>query len=168
VLELTPREVAIVACQGRPAALPAAAPAGGLRLSIAPDEIWWLGPRAARGELLAGAERWLAGVGDDGLVLDQTDGWAAISVTGDDGAALYGRVSVNPVPPGRPALVQGALAGVPGKVLFLGSLTLSLVPSPVGHHLLARLLEVGSDLTPRLGSPAPLDPADDPSPASAS
>lgn len=155
MLEVAVSEVAIVACLATRVALDALPRGIGVVLRIAPDEAWLLGPRNERSRLVASATSWMAGADPGGLVVDQTDGWTVLAVRGSSGVELYGRLSVAPVPGGRPALVQGALAGVPGKALFTNEALHLMVPAPVGHHLEARIREAGADLEPRFGRPEP-------------
>jgi len=53
------------------------------------------------------------------------------------------------------SFVQGAITGVPGKVLLDGDVAHLMVPAPVGHHLRDRIVEVCDDLGPAIGSPRP-------------
>lgn len=155
MLEVVLSEVAIVACLATRAALDGLSREFGVVLRIAPDEAWLLGARAERSRLMASAASWLGGADSGGLVVDQTDGWTVWAVRGSAAIELFGRLSVAPVPAGRPALVQGALAGVPGKALFANETLYLMVPAPVGHHLEARIRETGVDLDPRFARPEP-------------
>jgi len=146
VLEIRSREVAIVACHGGAAALDRLASTDALRLRIAPDELWLVAGRSNRQGLLDQAERWRATTDGNALVVDQTDGWTVLTVAGDERLEVFGRLSVAPPPAGRPALSQGALAGVPGKVLFADGAAHYFVPAPVGHHLEARIRDTSHDL----------------------
>lgn len=157
MLELALSEVAIVACLATRAALDGLAREFGVVLRIAPDEAWLLAARGERSRLVDSAASWLGGADPGGLVVDQTDGWTVWAVRGSDAIAFFGRLSVAPVPAGRPALVQGALAGVPGKALFTNETLYLMVPAPVGHHLEARIREAGADLEPRFGRPEPFE-----------
>jgi hypothetical protein len=146
VLEIRPADAVIVACFGSPEALDGAPDDLGSLLRVAPDEVWVMGPRTRRAQLLAVSSEWLAIVDGAGVAVDQTDGWAIWAVRGPRVDDLFGRLSVSPLPGERPALVQGALSGVPGKVVFADDATYYMVPSPAGHHLRDRMLETGDDL----------------------
>lgn len=146
MLEIRGREVAIVACHGAPDALDRIASPDALQLRIAPDEIWLVAGRSRRQELIDEAARWHASTDGNALAVDQTDGWAVLTVSGDERSDVFGRLSVAPIPTERPALTQGALAGVPGKVLFADGAAHYFVPAPVGHHLEARVRDTSGDL----------------------
>ena len=53
--------------------------------------------------------------------------------------------------------LQGAIAGIPAKVLVTATGFQVFVPAPVGHHLHDRLLEACVDLAPTTGPVAPFD-----------
>jgi hypothetical protein len=145
VLELIPTDVAIVACHAdQPALDRLEPPATALELRIARDELWWIGPLSAREQL---AEEGVLALSEaDGLVVDQSDGWAVWTVRGAGYLALLERLMLAPIPSSRPAFVQGAITGVPGKVLATAQAALIFVPAPVGHHLRDRILSVGAAL----------------------
>jgi hypothetical protein len=155
VLEFVPCEAVIVACHGQPGALDELPNGLGMVLRIAPDEAWVVGTRSRRGALLRSATLWLAAADPTGVAVDQTDGWALYSGPAPAALAVLPRISVARLPSQRPALVQGALSGVPGKVVLTEEHVYLFVPSPVGHHLEARLRETGADLGVRIGAPAP-------------
>ncbi len=154
MLELHWTDAAIIACSADPSALDQlAAPAGVFRARVAPDELWWIGATPNREALLEQAERALASA--DALVVDQSDGWDAWTVRGDDHGVVLERLMLAPLPPERPAFVQGAITGVPGKVVAVPGAVHLFVPSPVGHHLRDRILSVMADLQPIESKPAP-------------
>lgn len=141
--ELSAADLAIIACHGDEAALDGwRGVLGTLHVPIAPDEVWVLGARADRAGILEDAIAKLP----DALVLDQTDGWAGWLVAGAGAAEILSRLMLAPVPPVGPALVQGAISGVAGKVLVTEPGYCLLVPAPVGEFLRDRLLAVGADL----------------------
>jgi hypothetical protein len=154
VLELHWTEAAIIACLAEAPALDRLTlPAGVFRARIAPDELWWIGATADRDALLEQARSALASA--DALVVDQSDGWDAWTIRGDDHPVVLKRLMLAPVPPERPAFVQGAISGVPGKVVAVRGAAHLFVPSPVGHHLHDRILSVMADLQPIESKPAP-------------
>lgn len=146
--ELTPTEAAIVACHDEPPKLDELEPpTGAIVARVAQDEIWLVGDRARRAELLAVARARLPGA----LVVDQTDGWSGWTLDRARGHEVLDRLMLAPVPRDAQGLVQGAIAGVAGKVIAgTGALHL-LVPSPLGHHLRDRILAAGRDLGIRPG-----------------
>lgn len=157
VLEILAAEAVVVACHGASGALDRQSTGLPSVIRIAPDEAWVVGPRARRAAVVAAATAWLAAADPDGVAVDQTDGWAIWAVRGERRDDLFGRLSVSPMPAQRPALVQGALSGVAGKVVFTRHATYYMVPSPAGHHLRDRILEAGDDLRPELVPPQPFE-----------
>jgi len=154
VLRLRPTDVAIVACLARPESLGGVRPGPiGVRLAIAPDEVWLVGRLDQRQALMDAARSGLAG---RGLVVDQTDGWWVVTASGEDRLEVIRRLMLAPIPAAAPALVQGAITGVPGKVVYESGRLHLFVPAPVGHHLMERLAAVTGDLAVQLESPAPL------------
>jgi hypothetical protein len=156
VLEIVPCEAVIVACHARPEALDELPNGLGLILRIARDESWVVAAATRRSGLLTSARLWLESADPEGITIDQTDGWAVYAVRGEGAIEVLGRISVAPVPSQRPAFIQGALSGVPGKVVITVDGLHLFVPSPVGHHLEARLLETCADLRAKLAPSAPL------------
>jgi hypothetical protein len=155
VLEVFSTEAAVIACHADRAVLDELpAPPGGLVARIAPDEAWLIGPRAIRTALARDANAAVGGAAA-GLAVDQTDGWTIWSIRGTPPRVVLGRLMIAPIPASASAFVQGAITGVPGKVLLDGAVAHLMVPAPVGHHLRDRLMEVCSDLGPTIGSPQP-------------
>jgi hypothetical protein len=148
VLELIPIDAAIIACHADRAALGRLEdPTGTIGVGIAPDELWWVGPLEAREDL---ADRAKAALGaGSSLVVDQSDGWAVFALRGSARQTVLDRLMLAAIPEERPAFVQGAITGVPGKVIALEGVTYLFVPAPVGHHLRDRILSVAADLSPR-------------------
>jgi sarcosine oxidase gamma subunit len=155
VLELIATDAAIIACHAPGGALDGVgAPAGAVALRIAPDELWLVGPLEARDGLALAARSALGAAAP--LVVDQSDGWTVWTVRGDRHSTVLDRLMLAPVPARRPVFVQGAITGVPGKVLaVLGAVHL-FVPAPVGHHLRDRILAACADLEPTQSGPVSL------------
>ena len=123
---------------------------------VAPDELLLVAPAGSHPDLLGQ----VAGLLEDGdphaLVLDQTPGWSVWSLAGPNVWRAFARLSAIPVPSTRPAFVQGTIAEVPGKAVVLADRLHLLVPSPLGHHLRARVLTACADLGPRETEPQAL------------
>ena len=152
-------EAALIACHADPAVLDGLmAPPGGLVARIAPDEAWLIGSRAHRTTLARDAQAGLGGSAA-GLAIDQTDGWAIWSIRGTPPRVVLGRLMIARIPASATAFVQGAITGVPGKVLLDGDVAHLMVPAPVGHHLRDRIMEVCRDLGPEIGPPRPFLPS---------
>jgi len=155
VLDVFATEAALIACHADQAVLDAlTAPPGGLVARIAPDEAWLIGARASRTALARDADALVGGVAA-GVAVDQTDGWAIWSIRGAPPRVVLGRLMIARIPAAATAFVQGAITGVPGKVLLDGAVAHLMVPAPVGHHLRDRIVEVCRDLGPAIGSPRP-------------
>jgi hypothetical protein len=154
VLDVFATEAALIACHADQAVLDGlTAPPGALAARIAPDEAWLIGARASRAALARDATAALGGAAA-GLAVDQTDGWAIWSIRGAPRVVL-GRLMIAQIPTTATAFVQGAITGVPGKVLLDGDVAHLMVPAPVGHHLRDRIMEVCGDLGPAIGAPRP-------------
>lgn len=154
MLRLIPANAAIVACVAKREVLEGADLTGpGLTARVAPDELWLIGRLDQRAACLDLAR---AAFGATGLVVDQTDGWWVVTASGDEYLEVPRRLMFASVPEARPALVQGAVTGVPGKVFYETSRLHLFVPAPVGHHLMERLAAVTNDLAVQLESPTAL------------
>src|SRR5438093_1185251 len=116
VLELAPSRAAIVRCFAEPRALDAFPPLASARGRVAADELWLLGPASTGPDLMRRATSYLAGADPSGLAVEQSDGWSGWTIAGDHAAAAFQRLADFPLPPERPAFVQGAVALVPAKV----------------------------------------------------
>lgn len=153
MVDLIPAQAAVVACHADRGTLDALAARLGAVTRVAPDELWLVGPRSERESLAARAREQ---IGTRGLVVDQTDGWSAWTVEGDDRLEIPRRLMFAPVPDHRPAFVQGAITGVAGKVLYQSGRVHLFVPAPVGHHLADRIATVAADLALTIQPAAPL------------
>jgi hypothetical protein len=158
VLELSLVEATIVACYAAASVLDAwAAPAGAYLVRVARDELWVIGARADRTTLMPLVEESVRSAASDVMVVDQTDGWTAWSIEGSGASQALGRLTVMPLERCAGAFHQGAVAGVPAKVIATAGGFQVLVPAPVGHHLRDRVIESCADLTPALGSARPFE-----------
>ena len=136
--ELARADVSVVRCLARPEVLDALpAPAGAFACRVAPDELILIGAHAASDEILAACSHHL----EEGLALDHTDAFAAWAISGHQAGEVFARLSAMRLPDERPAFVQGAVAGVPAKVLAEADRIVVLVSSVLGHHLGERLEE---------------------------
>jgi hypothetical protein len=78
-----------------------------------------------------------------GLVVDETGGWAALTLAGEDAREAFGRLSALPVEPGW---LQGVVAGVPAKAFVDGTEIQLLVAGSHAHHVDERVRAACSDL----------------------
>jgi hypothetical protein len=113
VVELVPMQASFVTCAADPVAIDRLVePAFAVALRVAPDEALVVADDAV--EVLRGASDLLAPVDPDAVVLDTTDGWAAIALEGDGAADVFARVSQVRLAPG---IAQGEVGGVPAIVV---------------------------------------------------
>lgn len=149
MLELTPTVAAVVSCMSdAPDALDALArPVGGLAVPgrVAADEVLLFGARSDCAEILQRATAVLAGSDPHALILDQSDGWAGWTIGGAADEA-FARLSAVSLRVERPAFLQGAVAGVQGKILLRGSEIAVFAPSTLRDHVAARIAAACSDL----------------------
>ena len=126
-------------------------PAGVSQGRIAPDELLWLGDPEQAGALEAEGQKQLAGVGERGLVVDNSDGWALFSIVGDGRADALARLSSLRLP--DEGFLQGKVAGVPGKVFARPGRIDILCTSDVRWYVRERLLHAGADVGLTEGTP---------------
>lgn len=157
MLELAQAEALVVSCLAQAEQLDGLpAFVGAFACRVAPDELLLVAPAGTQHEL-PGQVAGLLEEGDPhALVLDQTPGWSVWSLAGPDVWRAFARLSAIPVPSTRPAFVQGMIAEVPGKAVFLADRLHLLVPSPLGHHLRTRVLTACANLRPFEAEPRAL------------
>ncbi|MBI4501169.1 MAG: hypothetical protein HY700_08410 [Gemmatimonadetes bacterium] len=144
---MAPVRAAVVRCFGDPRVLDGLPAAGAATARVARDEAWLVSPSAARDALTQAAKSYLAGADPDGIVVDQTDGWSAWTITGPQAAMVLARLSTIELPSQRPAFVQGAVAEVPAKALAQAADRLHLiVPAQYAHHVSRRITQACADL----------------------
>jgi hypothetical protein len=157
VLELAQAEALVVSCLAQAEQLDALPPFdGAFACRVAPDELLLVAPASMHLELLGQVAGLLEESDPHALVLDQTPGWSVWSLAGPDVWRAFARLSAIPLPSTRPAFVQGTVAEVPGKAIVLADRLHIFVPSPLGHHLRARVLTACADLGPRETEPRAL------------
>jgi hypothetical protein len=155
VLELTSSRAAIISCLDEPHVLDGMPDfKGAFKARTAPDELWLIGPASAAADLLAHGARHLESAASHGLAVDVSDGWSVLTVRGSEVSLVWERFSENPIPEGRPVLVQGAVAMVATKAIVFDTRIHFVNPAPLGYHLPRRILNGCGDLAPRLTDPA--------------
>jgi hypothetical protein len=100
---------------------------------VADDELLLLCAPPVTDEVAREVATRLAALDPDALVTDTTDGWAAISVVGDDARASFGLLSRLELP--EAGFLQGEVVHVPAKVVAGDGRVLILVPSIWEAHL---------------------------------
>lgn len=155
MLELTASRAGIVSCLDERGVLDGMPDfPGAFKARTAPDELWLVGPASSAGAMLAHAGRHLESAASHGLAVDLSDGWSVLTVRGQEVPLVWERFSENPIPAGRPVLVQGAVAMVATKAIVFDTHIHFLNPAPLGYHLPRRILSGCPDLSPRLTPPA--------------
>jgi sarcosine oxidase gamma subunit len=143
VLSIESAHIAVIACGASPEALdtlPAHPDTHFCR--VAPDELLLVTPPALQEDTERRAAAHFAAADPTALVLDQSDGWSAFTLRGDEADSVFARLSTVPLPSQRPAFLQGAVAGGSAKIIALDGCIRLLVPSTLRHHLAARLQDV--------------------------
>jgi len=144
VLDITRTNATVVACYADPQALDSlpVVPPGTHGCRVAPDELLLVAPPTERAE----TERWaadhFASADPSAMVLDQSDGWSAFTLRGDEAPSVFAQLSDVPLPLSRRAFLQGAVAGGSAKVLILDDAIHVLVPSTLRDNLAGRLRDV--------------------------
>ena len=100
---------------------------------VADDELLLLSAPPVTDEVVREVATRLAALDPDALVIDTTDGWAAITVAGDGARASFGLLSRLELP--EAGFLQGEVAHVPAKVVAGDDRVLILVPSIWEAHL---------------------------------
>ena len=143
MLSIERTHAAVVACYASPKALDSLPAIPGTRdCRIAPDEVLLIAPPAHLAESERRAAEHLAATEPSALVLDQSDGWSVFTLRGDEARSVFAQLSAVPLPMGRQAFLQGAVAGGSAKILVLDDVIHVLVPSTLCHHVAARLKDV--------------------------
>lgn len=143
MLSIERTHVAVVTCCAAPPALDALAVAPEAHnCRVAPDEVLVVAPPSRVAETARRAAERLAATDPTALVLDQSDGWSAFTLRGDEATSVFAQLSVLPLPSARPAFVQGAVAGGSAKVVLLNDAIHVLVPSTLRDHVASRLNDV--------------------------
>jgi hypothetical protein len=108
-------------------------PGRALTCRVADDELLLLSAPRVTDEVAREVATRLAALDTGALVIDTTDGWAAISVVGDDARASFGLLSRLELP--EAGFLQGEVVHVPAKVVAGDGRLLILVPSIWEAHL---------------------------------
>jgi glycine cleavage system aminomethyltransferase T len=151
VPELRDRSVGVIVCAATADALDRlVAPGHGARLlRVAPDEAMAVVEAAYAEDVRRELEDRIAVLDDDALVMDVSDGWAAIGITGPDADRSFSYLSALE-PPSDDGFVQGDVARVAAKVARETDGLLVLVPAYWAEHLRARAAEdAGAQGAPR-------------------
>jgi len=150
VLEYSAVDAVLIRCFAQPAVLdgfPGIAGAAACR--VANDELMLLGAPTKHATSLDQATAHFESQDPDALVIAHSEAWSFWAISGPAMRRAFARLSANALPPTGPALIQGALARLPGKALLLSDRILLMAPSQVGHHLPERIRAACADLNPQ-------------------
>lgn len=149
MLELAHAEATVVRLMARAAALDSLPGLEDVfRGRVAADELMLIALAPGRQDLVEAAAAHFDAVDPDALVIGETDGWTIWTISGGAADEAFARLSALPLPATRPAFLQGAVAGVPAKVVAEpGRLHIVLVAS-LGDHVRERVLSACADLEP--------------------
>jgi len=142
VAELRDRALGVIVCAADASALDRLVPAGhGARmLRVAPDEIMAVVDAAFTQDVRRELADRVAALDGDALVLDVSDGWAAIAITGEDADRTFSYLSALD-PPEDDGFAQGDVARVAAKVLRVPGGLAILVPAYWREHVRARAVD---------------------------
>ena len=134
MLEITRTLVGVVAASAAARALDGlVVPGRAFACRAADDELLLLCAPPVTDEVAREVATRLAALDPDALVIDTTDGWAAISVVGSDARGSFGLLSPLELPDA--GFLQGEVVHVPAKVVAGDGRVLILVPSIWEAHL---------------------------------
>jgi hypothetical protein len=137
MLELTRAPIGVVTASAEAGALDLLlVPGRAFACRLADDELLLLCARSVTDEVAREVATRLAALDPDALVIDTTDGWAAISIAGDDAWPSFGLLSRLELP--AAGFLQGEVVHVPAKVVADDGRVLILVPSIWEAHLYER------------------------------
>jgi hypothetical protein len=149
VLEVARALVGVVTASAAAGALDAlVVPGRAFACRVADDELALLSAPQVTAEVAREVATRLAALDPDALVVDTTDGWAAMTVAGDDARASFGLLSRLELP--DHGFTQGEVAHIPAKVVAHSEQVLILVPSMWEAHVTDRV-------TRAIGLAGPLD-----------
>jgi hypothetical protein len=142
VPEVRERPLGVIVCAADPTALDRlVAPGHGARmLRVAPDELMAVAKRDVIDDVRREIHDRITVLDDDALVVDDSDGWTAIALTGPDADRALSYLSALE-PPAVDDLVQGDVARVAAKIVREPDGLLVLVPAYWGEYLRTRAIE---------------------------
>ena len=149
MLEITRTPVGVVTASAAARALDGlVVPGRAFGCRSADDELMLLSVPMVTDEVVREVSTRLAALDPDALVIDTTDGWAAVTVAGDAARASFGLLSRLELP--DHGFTQAEVVHIPAKVVAHGDQVLILAPSMWEAHLQDRV-------TKALGGAGPLE-----------
>lgn len=140
--DLHDRAVGVIVCAATPQALDhLVAPGHATRvLRVAPDETMFVVAPAFAQDVRRELHDRITALDEDALVLDVSDGWSGLALTGADADRALSYLSALD-PPDGDGLVQGDVARVAAKILREPDGLLVLVPAYWGEYMRERAIE---------------------------
>lgn len=127
----------VTACAGVEALDALVVPGRATACRVADDETLFVCEPDVVGEITREVETRLTVVDPDAVVLDATDGWAALRIDGVDAPAVLAEISRLRLP--QRGFAQGDVAHVTAKVLVDDGGIVILAPSSTAHHVRTRI-----------------------------
>jgi hypothetical protein len=142
VADLRDRDLGVIVCSATASALDRLDPPGhGARMMrVASDETMAVVDVALAEDVRRALHDRATALDDDALVVDVSDGWAAVALTGDDADRAFSYLS-GLDPPDADGFTQGDVARVAAKVLRDDAGLVILVPAYWRDHVRARAVE---------------------------
>jgi hypothetical protein len=142
VADLRDRPVGIVVCAASPEALDRlVAPGHAARmLRVAPDEIMAVVAPAFAEDVRRELHDRIAALDEDALVVDVSDGWTGLAISGPDADHALSYLSALD-PPDGDDVAQGDVARVAAKIVREPDGLLVLVPAYWAEHMRTRAIE---------------------------
>lgn len=137
MFEMTTPDVAVIGCFASEDAI-GALEAIDVAYRIAPDEAMLVGARGQAQALLDTAAAIVLNIDPDAVVLDATDGWAALAFSGDNSAETFAGLSHLELP--EEGFEQGDVAHVPVRVIVTPQEIRLFVPAMWGAYVSERVI----------------------------
>lgn len=148
MLEIRSAQSSIIHCFAEPDVLDTLrAPENAMAFRIARGELMCLGAHQDGPIILTALSAVLKDSDPHALLLDRSDAWAVLTLSGPDRAKAFARLCTSPLPQ-APGFLQGAIGTVPAKAVVVEDRIHVMVSSNLGHHIRERILEACGDFAP--------------------
>lgn len=148
MLEIRSAQSSIIHCFAEPDVLDTLPlPENAMAFRIARGELICLGAHTDGPIIFTALSALLRDLDPHALVLDRSDAWAVVTLSGSERAKAFARLCTSPLPQ-APGFLQGAIGTVPAKAVVVEGRIYLMVSSNLGHHIRERILEACADLAP--------------------
>jgi sarcosine oxidase gamma subunit len=138
VLELIETRVSVVGAYAEPAALDSlVVPSRSVPLRVAPDEMLFVAHAEEAPAVVRQVSDRLGVLDPEGLAIDLSDGWFALTLEGEGAREVFAHVSELHLPAG--GFIQGKVGGLPAKLLVEADRIQVMVASMWSDHVVGRL-----------------------------